>query len=146
MCLDVLICWSRIVIVEVNVVALACCRSIGSFVGGDLFRCAVYPAQSLKHVKHRVATEQAKYDVEKNSSSTEKTHFPAFQCSNVIFSTYRKSYEYAVLTTSVNKQVDFSCLGDCHRQALFLFRLSYQLSFYLKMLVLYFAHFKMFAP
>ena len=62
MCLDVRTCWSRIVIVEVNVVALACCRSIGSFVGGDLFRCAVYPAQS---VKHRAATEQAKYDVEK---------------------------------------------------------------------------------
>ena len=59
---------------------------------------------------------------------------------------YGKSYLYAVLTTSVYKQVDFSCLGDCHRQALFLFRLSYQPSFYLKMLVLYFAHFKMFAP
>ena len=62
MYLDVLICWPRIVIVEVNVVALACCRSIGSFVGCDLFRCAVYPAQCLKD---RAATEQTTHDIEK---------------------------------------------------------------------------------
>ena len=62
MYLDVLICWPRIVIVEVNVVALACCRSIGSFVGCDLFRCTVYPAQCLKD---RAAIRQTKYDIEK---------------------------------------------------------------------------------
>ena len=69
MCFDVLIYWSRIVIVEVNVVALACCRSIGSFVGCDLFRFTVYSAQCLKD---QAEAEQTKYDIEKIHPRTRK--------------------------------------------------------------------------
>ena len=109
MYLDVLICWPRIVIVEVNVVALACCRSIGSFVGCDLFRCTVYPAQCLKD---RAAIGQTKYDIE--NFILDRENLSPSSCRNIICLTYRKSYKYAVLTTLVKKQADFSCLSDCH--------------------------------